>query len=425
MVNVVVGFGISIITTRMLGVVGRGDYALFSNSLGLAAVWLGFSLPVAVIYYVSSNRIKPNKVFFSFSAFILLTGMLVFLLLQLLRLFGWQHLVFPPAHDSILWVVQFCVIFLSTSFNSFLYGFLNARQKFVHLSVISSLFTLTTLFLYAVFYFRMIEVRMDAFSLIVLTTLVLGVLQMAVNLVFYTKFIPDAWRVEWLRISEIRQMLLFSFIGWLGNAIQFLSYRLDLWFVDYYHGKVETGIYSLAVTLAQMLWIFPNVIANVLMSYLSKPEAVDRGQLTYKFVRISFWTSLASGIAFIVFCYLFVPVLYGEDFDRAPGVVLLLMLGIIPFSIAPIIASYHISVHRIQLNLFGAIAGFVAALLLYAILIPPYGIVGACIGTIVSYNLNNFLLMHWFQRESRMPVWNIGISFRDFKLIAKGLNIRR
>jgi len=103
---------------------------------------------------------------------------------------------------------------------------------------------------------------------------------------------------------------------------------------------------------------------------------------------------------------------------------LLLMLGIIPFSIAPIIASYHISVHRIQLNLFGAVAGFVAALLLYAILIPPYGIVGACIGTIVSYNLNNVLLMRWFKRESQMPVWKLRFSLSDFKLIVRGLKFR-
>ena len=55
--------------------------------------------------------------------------------------------------------------------------------------------------------------------------------------------------------AALGQALLFSMPAYLGNLLQFLNYRLDVFFVAQFRPMEELGCYTLAVSLAQLIWV--------------------------------------------------------------------------------------------------------------------------------------------------------------------------
>jgi hypothetical protein len=47
-----------------------------------------------------------------------------------------------------------------------------------------------------------------------------------------------------LKTEEFIMVMKFAFIAYLCNAMQFLSYRMDFWFVDYFRGSTSLGIFT-------------------------------------------------------------------------------------------------------------------------------------------------------------------------------------
>ena len=50
------GFVISVLTTRILGADGRGDFALLLNTSNFLVLLLGMNLSPAIVHVISSNR---------------------------------------------------------------------------------------------------------------------------------------------------------------------------------------------------------------------------------------------------------------------------------------------------------------------------------------------------------------------------------
>ncbi|HWR33730.1 MAG TPA: oligosaccharide flippase family protein, partial [Chitinophagaceae bacterium] len=71
-INTGLAFVSSIFITRLLEAEGRGEYSLFTNSLQLFVIWLGFSLPVSIIYFVAGEEISKDRVFSTMLLFCLL-----------------------------------------------------------------------------------------------------------------------------------------------------------------------------------------------------------------------------------------------------------------------------------------------------------------------------------------------------------------
>lgn len=384
-VNVVISFAISILTARILGASGRGDLALFNNSLNLASAWLGFSVNTAIVYFVASGKMDPAKIFYSLGSFSILATLLVFLLLKLVFLFRVQSFVFPAEHGNTAWMLIFCLQFFITLFNTIVTAFLSARQKFVHIGVMVIFFSFLSLVIYLLFLFKKIHIAADGFTLIVITTLLVAAFQILVNLYFYVKHIPDGLRFSFLSMSELRQVVSYSLIAWLCNAVQFLSYRMDVWFVDYYHGKAETGIYSLAVTLSQLVWILPNSISSVLYAYVSQGNIEVSVRQTYRLSVLAFAASLVAGICAYIGFAILIPIAYGNDFRGSVPMIGILLASIIPFSVPILIASFFAGEKKIMKNLYATLFSFVFCLVGYVLLIKPYGGIGASVATSIGY----------------------------------------
>jgi stage V sporulation protein B len=209
--------------------------------------------------------------------------------------------------------------------------------------------------------------------------------------------------------SGLREVVAYSFTCYLGNFTQFLNYRLDVFIVTYFSGVQKLGLYTLAVSLGQMIWLVSKAAATVLLPNVaaSQEAAAANAKRTAQITRIAFMISAASALLLAVFAAPLVPWIFGEEFRPSVTPLLLLLPGIVAFSAANVIASYLAGIGKPQLNLYVALAGVIVTVVLDVLLIPRFDIAGAAIASTLSYLTSTLFIIWFFMRVSKLAVREI------------------
>lgn len=414
-INTGLSFIASVLITRLLGTTGRGEFAVYSNALTIAAIWLGLSLPSSIVYFVSSKKLDAGRMLTTMLLFCISTTFLVTIAIPLIFYSNMQWLIFPENYKSAFWVGLFIFQFFLAQLNSVYGAFLSANKVFIPQAVFGSVITFVSLLAWAVLYFKIIEVTYTGFAIVVIVTFLLSVPTLLWNLFLIKTKTKIHFTLKLLDYNSVIVMIKFALIAYACNAIQILSYRMDLWFVDYYYGKSETGIYSLAVNLAQLIWVLPNTMAGILMAYLSSNSREEAIIITLKYARLAiYWSSVLAVFSSVVF-YFAIPFVFGNDFEYAGILIIVLFIGIVPFSITTIIATFNASINKPIYNLWTTLWGFVFALAFYLLLIPKIGAMGAAIASSISYNACNVYIFYRFYKTTQQKVWLLLPGKEDFE----------
>jgi O-antigen/teichoic acid export membrane protein len=178
-----------------------------------------------------------------------------------------------------------------------------------------------------------------------------------------------------------------------------LNYRLDLFLLDYFKTKSEVGIYSQGASLAQMLWLLPEVVALVIFSYslnATKEKKFAEGLLKYVWKMMGAMGALLIPIGIAAF-YL-IPVIYGASFADSswvfvvilPGVYVMIMFKMLNGDLAargyPLMAAY-VFAPAVVLNV-----------VLNILLIPEYSGLGAAVASSISYTSAALVYLFIYRR---------------------------
>ena len=78
--------------------------------------------------------------------------------------------------------------------------------------------------------------------------------------------------------------------------------RADFWFVEHFEGLGGLGIYSVATNLGETLYLLPNTLGLVLLSFVADPETRERStERTAMIARLFFVTMIVGAVAFAPF----------------------------------------------------------------------------------------------------------------------------
>jgi len=135
----------------------------------------------------------------------------------------------------------------------------------------------------------------DAHQLVLLYGL-LYLLQSNVLVVVCQRKVRTASRLYILSGPEIKVFLSVSVVTLITNSIQFLAYRMDYWFIEYYRGVKELGWYSLSVRLVQVFWVLPALFAAILFPVVAKEGSRYNDEQMLSFTRLLFFFNLVAGI---------------------------------------------------------------------------------------------------------------------------------
>ncbi len=202
------------------------------------------------------------------------------------------------------------------------------------------------------------------------------------------------------RWDVFRKLLAFGIQIYGCSIFLYLNYRVDLFLVRSKLDLYQTGLYSTAVTLAEILWMVPNSLGTVLFPSVARSSGEGREALTLAICRSSFWMmAILCGIL-AVGRNLVLKIIFGERFVEAGPALLGLLPGILAMSLQFILGTALSGRGRPLPVTLGAAIGFVANVLLNLAWIPRYGILGASLASSVSYTLVTLVVLIAYLRIS-------------------------
>jgi O-antigen/teichoic acid export membrane protein len=191
----------------------------------------------------------------------------------------------------------------------------------------------------------------------------------------------------------------------LTNVISLLNYRVNLFLVERLDGLAAAGVYSVAVTVAELLWLVSSAVTTAVYGRIGASDAQAAAATTLDAVRWGALGVLLASPLLLVIAWWAFPAVLGEVYRPAWWYLLMLLPGTLAYSSASGISAYFTN-QRGQPWLAGGIA--LTSMLLNLVMswwwIPLWGAAGAAVATSVSYGVAIVLGLGLFLRLSQLPV---------------------
>ena len=224
-----------------------------------------------------------------------------------------------------------------------------------------------------------------------------------------------------------RKLLAFNSLSIVLILLTASLYHVDILFLRLITGDQATGYYRGALVIAEFLWFVPNALQMVLLHSTSKLWSEDQSeqitQLASQTTRYNLSLVLLLAIGLAALAGDFLPIYFGPEFEASVRPLLLLLPGTIGFALArPIFA---IGQGKGDLRILILATGTVAAVnvVLNALLIPTYGLIGAATATSVGYGLMAVLHIIAARRIGFDPVQDLRLARMGLVAVIAGVVI--
>jgi len=374
-VLIVTGMILSIAIARSLGPADKGIYELAGMAAPLLILFSELGITMAIINFIGRRKASPG-VLYSNSLWIgLSVGTLAVLSFSLFLPF----LSTSVFRGVDLWLVVLAIsgvpLSLTTQYlGGILVGLLKIRESciicigFSIASLLSVLLVLTV-------------VGPSIVGLIGISVI------MTSALFFFYVFYMRRVITETKHVSfrTARECVNYGSKGYVANAVNFLNYRLNMYFLNFFIGAAAVGLYSISVGLAEMIWIVPSTIAFVLFPTASSMRPHEAAELTATSCRHAFLISAILSICALTLGGFAINLLYGSSFSDSYLPLVAMLPGILLCSTAALTSSYLNSVGKVVYSPIINTTQLVICVVLDLLLIPPYGLMGAAVAASMSF----------------------------------------
>lgn len=404
-----IGLLSSVVVVRVLGPEHYGLYAYISLILAVAMLFSNFRLGPSNAYYVARRQydIGPLKHIALVSAVV--TGSLA-AVGALAVMVSSRRLDLMPR--EVLGMVVLVIPF--TLGRDYLLGILRGLREFGKFNIIRSADKFLRL---AVIIMVVLVLRRLSVSYVVLIDM--G----AIALVFaciYWLIRPDGREAKGK--SNFREALIriHAYGGWAFLFFLTISLygKIDRIIVAKFTDPTELGFYTIAVRIAEMIWILIQSLQVVLLPKLAGSKEEERLK------SLEFVLSLSPLI--LLFLTLFlgilgticIPLLYGSRFTAAVAPFQILIIGIAVYSLHKILATYYFSINRVKVVVVYSLIALVLNTGLSYFFVLKLGLIGAAMGTSITYTVVTVLLVWQFKRETRKSLRQLFIpKVEDLRLL--------
>lgn len=372
-------FAIVIAVARLLGAEGTGAFTMALLLPQLLSQFLNLGLGAANVYFVASGQFTAQQAWSASrdAMAVLAVAGVVFGVASIAWLRDW---LFPGVPASVMLIGLLILPFsLGTSV---IVSLFQALQDFRLMN-----FAILVQPIFAGIGIAALAATEEASLEGILATLVVSyIVAQAYGLVLLSRHVRLLKGV-FGDLSYLRPALVYGSKAHLGNILTFLNYRLDLMLVNMIAGTAAAGIYTIAVRIAEQLWIFSQAFATVIFPRLA---AMTRGEAERKafmplMARAVFWLTFAAAASVAVVAAPAITLLFGTEFVGAFTPLLLLLPGVVLMSSARILAHDLAARGLVGINLRLAAVALVVNTVGNLLAIPPYGIAGAAGATSITY----------------------------------------
>ena len=187
-------------------------------------------------------------------------------------------------------------------------------------------------------------------------------------------------------------------------------------------GPIAVGIYVIAVSLSERLWIFSHSASTVIYPRLARMSGDDfeRKLLTPLISRwVFFITLIFACISFFIIDFL-VQLFFGSEYLEASSVYLFLLPGILFLSCSRILSNDIASRGKPEFNLYISLVVLFVGIIGNLIFIPRFELEGAACATSISYFFHLLLTIRAYNKFSNNTFFDsLFIKYSDLIHIKK------
>lgn len=363
-----IGFITSILIARSLGPENQGQLSYYVLIFGIIASYGHFGINSSTSYFLKKTNFKREDIINTN-----ITTLCILNIIYIISIIALRNIIFSNyvLGFSIIWIIYTASLLLS----NFLIAIYISEEKiyvynkfFIFIQILKGI--IITI-LYFTNELNIINISI-LYAIIEIIKLILLLRGQKLN------YKPN------IKIKIIKEELKYGIPLYLAALFIYLNYRVDQIMVKQYLGNNELGIYSIAVTLAELAFIFPESISSAFEGRLYSCNEKEIKSVTAQTVKLAFYLTAIICIIGIC-CKPLIKILYGIDYERAGITMIILLLGIMFASIGKVVPAYFYTSGRPKIHFKVSVIVLIINLTLNLVFIPRIGINGAAIASTVGY----------------------------------------
>jgi O-antigen/teichoic acid export membrane protein len=204
-----------------------------------------------------------------------------------------------------------------------------------------------------------------------------------------------AWWQDWRFVATIG----------VTNVISLLNYRASLFLVERFHGLGAVGTYSVAVTVAELLWLLSQSVTVSAYARIGHPDVRVASSMTVKAVRINVLATVLAAPILLALAWWGLPLVMGPAYAESVLPLAALLPGVAAYAAASSLSAFYTN-HLGRPHLSGGIAGLSLAVSfgLGWVLVPMWGALGAGVSSSLGYVVAITVAYAVFLRQAGLPV---------------------
>lgn len=373
---------ISLITSalinRSLGVSLKGEYSYIMNMVSIFSVILVFGMGQTYSTYRKKNGNKVLKYFVGISYIQFILTIIISIIFLFYGKFNWFVIGFLSATGLL-------------KSNLLYYGAIeDVKKRDINNVFYKMCYLILVLIVYFIF-------RESLIAVLVITFIEDLIIILGTIFTFKLTFNFHGMR------KNIKFKLLFKYglLCMIMHCLMTLNYNLDIIFLKNICDNYCVGLYSVGVSLANMLWLIPDALKDVLVSKTSREDSISEIVTVTKY---SLYFSIFIVIGFVVFGKIFINIFYGKEFLNSYFCTIILFIGCLSMVIYKLLHPIYISngeqLYVVKVLFFSVITNVI----LNIILIPKFNIYGASVSSVFSYSLCSIIFLMNFCKKYNVRV---------------------
>lgn len=406
----------TILFAKVLGAENRGIYSYIVLIIGLCYDYGNFGINIVSSIYLKDKNFKKNEVYNTNLKFLILSAGVISLILIGLRISNIFLVTYP------VWTVVIGAgLIIVTMLSYYIINCYIAEEKLYYVNrfmIAQAIIEFSiNIILIIIGHFNVQNILLNRF----LTYLVM--------LVLITYKLKPMTSIEYklrslFKINILRAEFSNSIAAYFAAILVYLNYRVDQFMIKPELGLEQLGVYTLGVSLAEMVFLIPNSIGSAFLGRLMNCTNEEKEKTINTTVKISFYLSLIIVVGGIIVSPL-IPFVYGKAFTQSVSVTIILLLGTVMASFGKILSNVYMSRGLMRVELKYGFISFVINLVLNFVMIPTIGIVGSAIASTISYVIYGLMYLLKYSRETgNNPFGVIKINKQEIEYLKKKIKRR-
>ena len=226
------------------------------------------------------------------------------------------------------------------------------------------------------------------------------------------------------RYSLFRRMYQFGWRAHLCGALQQLQNRSPVVMVAVMLPVAQLGIYSLSITLVELLWYIPQTLSVALLPHVASSSKEEASRFTPAICRVTLAITAVLGLLLALLCTVVVPWLLPR-FTSGLLPLWILMPGLAFASITRVMASDLNGRNQPMKVFYPVLCAVILETALGFYGIPRYRLTGAAGVTVVGYLVNTLMQIPIYCRVAGVPPRSVLLIRRhDISAIARAVRVR-